>query len=330
MKHIQEWLDDFDHDSVLYNNAIRYGKIIEQLDLEDDQLEKFTRDDFISIYRSQCTKTYEDVRTFAYFFRMYLRWLLEKNYIHNREIIYSSLNCNIYKIYREEYANSNRKDYINDQEFFAAYRDARLVFDLNNLWYATFLRCLWEGIYSEKWIAFKELRASDVDLEKHTVHVHGTWGEYDVQVSEQLCKDLIQLSKIDYWEKISAADNIYSVYIEGKYPDSVFKFENRLGKRPFEISDVAFRVRARDTIEQAFGKPIMSKKIFVSGIAYKVKLAAQKQGKTLTEFLNEAYAVKNSPNLQIINNILYGCGIMTFHSQNNYKTKLYNFCTDFE
>lgn len=330
MKHINEYIADIESKNEPSKEFYRFCQHIDRLDVTEEDLDNFSKEDMLNLFNQQSHYTYWYLVQFASFLRQYIKWLLEQGYMKNRAVLTYAQNCKFSEIFKENYEKSGRKEYINGKEFFSGYRDANLALSTNNLWYATFLRAIWEGIYSEDWVAIKELRASDVNLEKCTVHIHGTNGEIDIPVTEKLCKDLIKLSKIDYWERERKAFLIEHIAVEGKYFDSVFKLENRFNKHPYELSSVTLRTKFKNLTQTVFGRTLVAQKVFFSGIAYRIKLEAEKDGMTFSEYMHAAFSRYESKPYKVINRELEKVGIKGKRLQNVYRQNMYRFAKDFD
>lgn len=223
-------------------------------------------------------------------------------------VIIPSLNRDI--LWEKAKPNASPK-FISHMQFNKTYCDIGSVMECNAFYYQTLLWSLYEGIYNRDMSVIKNLRSSDVNGVIVTLR-EDNGNSYQLKIPLKLSEDLKELSEVNMWER-KYRYGVCELKIQGEYPDSCFKIENR-----GSISENKYRkiyyARLEKITNDLLGYNISPLQIYVSGIMYRIRISLENNGITL----EEAFADENRNKLvnKIIANELTRC---------NYNIPVYNF-----
>lgn len=158
-------------------------------------------------------------------------------------------------------------------EFKKIYDD--LKYERNNDYIQALWLSVFEGIYNEDLSVLSNLRASDID--RNTVSLRdNNGGIFQIEISDELVNKLIKVSKINEWQRQNR-HGYFSIQIDGKYSDSVFKVEHRA-----DVSEKSYMKSYRlkfETITKYYvGYAVSIKNIYISGIIYRISREMEKIG----------------------------------------------------
>jgi len=258
-------------------------------------------------------KSRRDITTICYVLSQYAKWLKDEDLYQmiksiNRKAIWTKSKKNV------------SKKFISYEEMENVIHDIGVYEDLNGLSYQTLIRCIYEGIYNDTLSVIENLRASSIHGNKVTLF--DSEKEYDIEVSNELIDNMIELSKIDFWEKRNRW-GVYQREIVGRHKDSVFKFETTANFD--EKFTYGFYARIRNITKEYFEYTVTPLNIFISGIMHRIKVRLEAEDITLEEAF--AYNSKNSHIKNIIREELDKChyGIDVKRFRENVSDYLDNF-----
>lgn len=198
------------------------------------------------------------------------------------------------------------KKFISHSSFKETYKEIGLYEELNALYYQTLFRCVYEGIYNDDMSVIKNLKASDINGNVITLH-EDNGHSYTIEVLEDLASDLRELGALNVWER----RNIHGVFlkkVQGLYPDSCFKVENRGGSAEYAYRFSYYRM-LRKISKEYLEYNLLPLQLFVSGIMYRINLKLKEHNISL----EDAFAEHNRDRLvsKIISDELERCNSNT-------------------
>ena len=143
-----------------------------------------------------------------------------------------------------------------------------------------------QGIYNDDMSVVKNLRASDVNGDIVTLR-EDNGNSYEIQVSSALAEDLKKLGNVDLWERRNRYGTV-KITINGLYPDSCFKVENRKGSSEYSYRFTYYRI-LRKIAKEYLEYNLLPLQLYVSGIMFRIGLRLQEHGISL----EEAFAPQN-------------------------------------
>lgn len=171
--------------------------------------------------------------------------------------------------------NNADKKFISHDTFENVYHDIEMYEDYNAFYQQTLFRCLYEGIYNDDMSVIKNLRASDVN--ENIVTLRDDDGvEHDLCISDKLANDLKHLGDLDVWERKNRY-GAFNLKIDGLYPDSCFKVENRKGSSEYSYRYSYYRI-LRKISKEYVGYSLLPLQLYVSGIMYRIGLKLNELG----------------------------------------------------
>lgn len=254
----------------------------------------------------------KNITSICYALSLYAKFLQEKG-----DVPDDSIDRNIHYIQRkvlwEKAKKQVPKRFISHKSYLELIEELEYE-DLNATYYLSLIRCIYEGAYSDNLSVLYNMRGKDIDIDNNRICLHSSYGnesdDYDYELPTDLLVDLHELSHNQYWERLNRF-NAYRVMIEGLYPDSCFKIENR---NRTEDDGVAFERsyanKMRKILDVYGYKALKPKQLFVSGVMYRIRLELEKNGYDLKESFS--HNNKNREVARIIQNELDRC---------HYKTK---------
>lgn len=166
------------------------------------------------------------------------------------------------------------KRYFNEKQYryIIDYLNKEVLYDNNDLYYKTLFMSIYEGIHDKGLTEIKNLRLSDINSETNIITLRNDNGdERELEISKELKENLIELSKVEVWNKVRKNNNkpIY-MPLTGKYDDSIFKVV-LYSSSDINKSHREFYFRRLKTITNEFiGYPTTPLQIYVSGIINRV------------------------------------------------------------
>ena len=166
------------------------------------------------------------------------------------------------------------KIYISNKEFETAMiglnpNDPDEEFEENTLYYRTLFWAVYEGIFNYNMSILENLRASDIDLENKSVTLRDDKDNAYImdEMPEQLLIDLIQCSKLLYWEQKKRGNSLAKYDMVGKYPDACFKAVSTKAKQNLRAG---YTAKLKKITTNYYDGQISPTRIYYSGIAYRV------------------------------------------------------------
>lgn len=135
---------------------------------------------------------------------------------------------------RKEIIQTNsKKKFISEEEFKDLLYNIEMTEELNTYYGIAILDCIFQGIYSPKLTALKNLRVSDINGNEVTVKPdEGDGKPYKVKVTSDLVELLKDLAQKDTCQRRNP-HGTFEIPVEGIFSDSCFKIETRdNGKEP--------------------------------------------------------------------------------------------------
>lgn len=167
-----------------------------------------------------------------------------------------------------------------------------VLFDGNDLYYKTLFMAIYEGAYNKNLTELKNLRLSDLDVKKNIVTLRDDNGNIrQLEISDDLKKNLIELSNINVWYKIQGRSHTpVGRYIGGECSDSIFKVLAYNNKDKAKSYKEFYYRRLKTLCEEFLGYNTTPMQIFVSGIMNRV----YKQMKELDANIEDLRTSKNN------------------------------------
>lgn len=192
--------------------------------------------------------------------------------------------------------------YLSKSMFFELYNNIDRFEEHNTLYYKTLFWSIFEGIYSDDMDVVKNLRASDIDGNIVTLKKDDGY-TYQIDIPEKLAEDLIELSKINIWNRPNR-NGVCSVSMAGVYSDSCFKTECRKtnSETSFNYKHQIYR-KLRKIYQNYVGTKLIASDIFVSGLMYKIKEALEERNIDFELAFSDPRKNKNE-NCEIIETII--------------------------
>lgn len=224
-------------------------------------------------------RSIKSITTICYVMKLYAK------YIGNDNLYYMTNDIDRNALWSMAKPNATKK-FISNALFESVYHDIEMYEEHNAFYQQTLFRCLYEGIYSDDMSVIKNLRASDV--EDDVVTLRGDNGiEHKLRISDSLASDLIALGKLDVWERKNRYGS-FNMPIEGLYPDSCFKVENRKGSAEYSYRYSYYRI-LRKIAKDYVGYGLLPLQLYISGIMYRITMKL----KDLDISLSDAFADGN-------------------------------------
>lgn len=226
---------------------------------------------------------------YRYIFGGYIQWCSEKEYIHNEKLYQSIKNIDINKIWKIIKPQIPVK-FINNIQYKQILDSIDKYEELNSLYYLTFFQALYEGIYGRNFYEFSEIRASDINNNILTLrHEDNTITE--LEISEDLANNLIELSEISDWDKYYR-HGICTFKLSGKYEDSCFKtimYQKNMDNIDYNENKSRkefYYHRMRRIYTEHIGFKLSPKDIFHAGIINRIINEMQKNNLDVKQYLS--------------------------------------------
>lgn len=253
-------------------------------------------------------KSQKSIITICYVLSLYAKWLNENKIIENNNLYQMIQSLNRVELWTKAKPNAAPK-FISHKKYLEVIHDIQMYEPMNALYYQLLFQCLYEGIYNNDMSVIKNLRGSQINgniitLEESNGH------KYKLEVSSELCGDLIELSQNNTWERKNRYGT-FKIEIQGEYPDSIFKLENRNNSQNVKFS---YYNKLRKISKEYIEYTLLPMELYISGIMYRLKNIFSEHGITLQEAFKEENKDKRIH--QIISEELFRC---------NYEIEVKNF-----
>lgn len=214
---------------------------------------------------------------------------------------------------------NNYKRYFNYKQYryIVDYLNKEVLYDDNDLYYKTLFMSVYEGIFDKGLTEIKNLRLSDINSETNTITLRNDNGdERLLEISNELMKNLIELSKVEVWHKVRKNnDKPMHIPLIGKFDDSIFKIvlftSNNIDKSYREFYYRRLKIISNEFI----GYPTTPLQIYVSGIINRVYSQMLEFDITLEDIKNNNKIFTTSAKFFIKNEckrVNYNINIYTF------------------
>lgn len=244
-------------------------------------------------------RSIKSITTICYVIKLYAR------YIGNDSLYHMANDIDRNALWTMAKPNATKK-FISNASFESVYHDIEMYEEHNAFYQQTLFRCLYEGIYSDDMSVIKNLRASDVEDDVVTLR-DDDGNEHKLRISDNLARDLVMLGKLDVWERKNRYGS-FNITIEGLYPDSCFKVENRKGSAEYSYRYSYYRI-LRKIAKDYVGYGLLPLQLYVSGIMYRITTELNNLGISLFDAFADGNKNRNVSN--VIASELERCGCDT-------------------
>lgn len=217
------------------------------------------------------------ITTICYVLSLYAKWLKDENLYQ----MVQSLDRNVLWIKAKPKAP---KKFISHKRYLEVIHDIGVYEPMNSLYYQALFSCLYEGIYNDDMSVIRNLRSSQI--QGNTVTLEESNGhKYDLEISSELCGELIELAQSDTWERKNRF-GVFEMKVEGEHPDSVFKLETRNDNA--KSVKFSYYNKLRKISKEYVEYNLLPMQLYVSGIMYRLRKNFEEHGITLKQaFKNE-------------------------------------------
>ena len=218
-------------------------------------------------------KSQKDITTICYVLSLYAKWLKNDGLVDN-----DNLYQMIQSMDRSVLWMKAEQKFISHKKYLEVIHDIKCFEPLNTLYYQALFSCLYEGIYNNDMSVIKNLRGSHIQGNKVTLE-ESNGHRYDLEISSELCGDLIELSQTDTWERKNRY-GVFEMKVHGDYPDTVFKLESRNDSPNVKFS---YYNKLRKISEEYVEYNLLPMQLYISGIMYRLKNIFAEHDITLQE-----------------------------------------------
>lgn len=190
------------------------------------------------------------------------------NYLGNEHLYQMVQGLDRKEIWKKAKPNADKR-FISHSLFEEIYHDIGVYEELNGFYMQTLFRCVYEGIYNEDMSVIKNLRASDVNGCRVTLH-EDNGHAYELEISSELAQALTELGELKVWERRNRY-GVFEMAIEGLYPDSCFKAERRKTSSEYSFQFSYYRI-LRKISNEYLGYSLLPLQLFVSGIMHRIRI----------------------------------------------------------
>lgn len=191
--------------------------------------------------------------------------------------------------------------------------------DPNAHYYSALFLAIYEGFYTDAdFEVIKNARASDIS--GNTITLRDKDNTYKLDISDDLKQRLLSISQ----ETVAYRANRYGYFevpIVGDYYDTIFKTEQRKGKK--ENVEHVYRGKLRKVIEQFMDFDITPKALYVSGLMWKIKTVLEENGYSLEDAFGETPPTKTIMDLirpvMLNHNYLSDVSVLKMNIKDNLK-----------
>ena len=208
-------------------------------------------------------------------------------YTNNQSFVDISKKINVTAIWNQ-YSSSAEKTrrYVSNSEFQSILFNLQMDDMMNVDYYVALLQAIYEGIYSDDLTALSNLRGQDIHGNVVVVRCDGK-EPFKLEISHNLATKLKDVADLTRWEKRNRCGE-FSIPIEGDYPDSCFKVENRNNIPDRSYRHCYYRYIRKVAELAKLDYRLRAKNLYISGIMHRVKMQLEEKGMTL----EQAFAFK--------------------------------------
>ena len=198
-------------------------------------------------------------------------------YTNNQSFIDISKKINVTAIWNQ-YSSSAEKTrrYVSNSEFQSILFNLQMDDMMNVDYYVALLQAIYEGIYSDDLTALSNLRGQDIHGNVVVVRCDGK-EPFELEISHNLVTKLKELSNLTSWGRKNRCGE-FSIVIEGNYPDSCFKVENRNNIPDRSYRHCYYRYIRKVASIIGLDYQLRAKNLYISGIMCRAKKQIEEKG----------------------------------------------------
>lgn len=221
--------------------------------------------------------------TICYVLSLYAKWLEDNNIVPDDNFYNTIQSIDKSLLWRKAKPNAPKK-FISNEQYEEILHDIGVYEDFNQLYYQLLFQCVYEGIYNDDTSVIKNLRSSDIN--RNVVTLHEDNGHvYDLEISQKLAENLKELAGIEIWERKNRY-GICKINIQGVYPDSCFKVENRKNDSEYSYR-FSYYNKLRRISKEYLEYNLLPLQLYVSGIMYRIRLELDKHNISLYDAFSD-------------------------------------------
>ena len=203
-------------------------------------------------------------------------------YVGHERFIEISKGIDTTTIWNQYNTSSDRKRrYLSHSEFQSMLFNMQMEDVMNVNYYITLMQAIYEGIYSDDMSALTNMRGQDVRGNIVIVRCDNK-EPFELEITSDLAERLRELAELNRWERKNRSGE-FTVAIEGNYPDSCFKVENRNYVVDRDYKDCYYRYIRKVVEMTELDFPLRAKNLYISGIMHRVKEQLESKGMTLEQ-----------------------------------------------
>lgn len=247
-----------------------------------DGFENFDLDELYAFILDLAPKSERHIKTICNRVKAYAKWLDENNIVCNNPLLIAVQNVNKNLLWEQAKSTAEGK-FISFEQYQSIIRRIRVEEGYNPLYYEVLFRSIYEGIYNDDLSVLKNLRRSDINGNIITLR-DDKGNTYQLKVSEELARQLEQLSTINIWYRPNR-NGICEIDMTGIYPDSIFMSEKR-NNRTQKSLRFSYYNKLRDIQDNYVGYALSPLNLCISGLVHRIKYLLDKNNLSI----NEAFA----------------------------------------
>lgn len=203
-------------------------------------------------------------------------------YVGNQNFIVVSKQVNIKEVWNKCSSTIQKeRKFFSHSEFQSILFNLQMDDMMNVDYYIALLQAIYEGIYSDDLTALSNLRGQDIHGNVVVVRCDGK-EPFELEISHNLAAKLKDMADLTRWEKRNRCGE-FSIPIEGDYPDSCFKVENRnnIPNRSYRHCYYRYIRKIAELAELNY--QLRAKNLYISGIMNRVKKQLEEKNMTLEQ-----------------------------------------------
>lgn len=157
--------------------------------------------------------------------------------------------------------------FLSNKRYMEICRDIDTFEEHNALYKRALFQCIYEGVYNDDMSILKNLRGSDIH--GNIITLKDDDGNIrQMEISEMLARDLIELSKFTTWERKNRY-TVFNIDVVGEHLDTCFKFEVRQGGKEDQYRNVFYRI-LREINKEYVEHRLAPSHLYASGLMYRI------------------------------------------------------------
>ena len=206
----------------------------------------------------------------------------------------------IWKRYQDTHEIKQR--FISHEDFNDLLYNIEIMEEYNADYYVALLRSIYEGIYSDDMSVLKNLRGSDIHDNLVTLN-EDNGHSFELEITFELAGLLKDMADVNVWQRANRC-GICNIKIEGNYPDSCFKNENRHDTKDGNYK-FSYYTRIRKISSDYLDFNLKPKNLYVSGLMWRIQQRLEEHGMSFEQAFRNNH--KQGADLDIIQNELNRC-----------------------